>query len=78
MEDLIEEVGARLVLPEPLERAALLKKAGVSRQRLAADMGCSRVTVSRWVNGSRTPRGKDLLAFVSRLAEIEATLRRFG
>jgi transcriptional regulator with XRE-family HTH domain len=75
---LLEEIGAGLALPAPDETRALLEKAHVSRKRLAEDMGLNRVTVSRWINGTRTPRGKNLVAFVSRLAEIEATVKGFG
>lgn len=75
--NLIEEVAAGLALPAPDEMRALLGKAHVSRKRLAEDLGFNRVTVSRWINGTRTPRGEHLIKFVSRLTEIESTLKKF-
>lgn len=76
MTGLIDEVTARAALPPPDRRRAILKSAGVTISRLALDLGRNRITVSRWISGSRCPHGVDLVVLSTRLAEIEEVLMR--
>lgn len=53
---LIEEVRRARHLPSP-ETARLIRlSARVSQQRMAAELGVDRVTLSRWESGASRPR----------------------
>jgi transcriptional regulator with XRE-family HTH domain len=45
--------------------ALLRKKKGLSQEKLAELLGCSRQTITRWETGSREPRVSDLLKIAS-------------
>jgi DNA-binding XRE family transcriptional regulator len=57
-------------LPSPQIRLALRVEAGLTQQDLADTIGVHRETVSRWERGSRTPRGRLLIAYVELLDEL--------
>lgn len=58
-------------LPVTETRRRLREKAGVSQQALAASVGVTSASISRWESGERTPRGVRLIRYVS-------ALRRFA
>ena len=62
---------ARRRLPDPEERRFLRKRAGLTQQQVADALGVSRVSVTLWESGRRSP-GKhhwsDYLALLDRLA----------
>ena len=67
---LLEEVKARGELP-PFAVARMIREAAeISQQRLGAEVGVTRMTVARWENGSRRPRGAHLLAYSRLLREL--------
>lgn len=57
MNNLLAEVRAARQLPAPALAREVRRAAGVSRHRLAEELGVSEVTICRWENGQRTPRG---------------------
>lgn len=59
MTDLVEEVRTRrrYKLPSPAMARQIRMDAQVSQDRFAAELGVQRVTISRWENGHRRPRG---------------------
>jgi transcriptional regulator with XRE-family HTH domain len=69
---LIDEVKARSELPRPAAARMIRETAGISRQRLGAELGVTRMTVARWENGQRRPRGQHLLAYAQLLNELKA------
>lgn len=71
MSQLLDEVTQRRRLPAPAMARAIRLEAGVSQQRLAAELGCHRMTVARWETGARHPRG----ALAVRWAEVLDSLR---
>lgn len=54
-------------LPSPAHRRALRSSAGVSQVDAAAACGVTRSTFCRWEQGTRTPRGEHLAAYVDLL-----------
>lgn len=53
---------------------AIRESAGVSRSRLAAEVGVHRATVMRWENGSCSPRGATLVRYVDVLTELQSAM----
>jgi DNA-binding transcriptional regulator YiaG len=58
MSSLIEEVRLAATLPEPATAMAIRRRAGVSRERFAAELSVHVVSVARWERGTRSPRGE--------------------
>lgn len=54
---LLEEVRASHRMPSPAAARLIRVTAGVSQERLAAELGVHRMTVHRWEAGERKPRG---------------------
>jgi transcriptional regulator with XRE-family HTH domain len=67
MDNLMEEVRARRRLPEPNMRRAIRKAARVSQKRAGAQIGVTHQAIARYEDGSRTPRGPVLVAYVELL-----------
>jgi transcriptional regulator with XRE-family HTH domain len=72
---LLREVRARQGLPPPALRRELRRLAGLSLEAVAqACGGVNRVTVSRWEQGTRQPRGEQLLKYAEFLESLRAEL----
>jgi DNA-binding transcriptional regulator YiaG len=54
---LLEEVRLAVSLPDPTARMAIRRRARVSRERMAAELGVQPLAVGRWERGERSPRG---------------------
>lgn len=61
---LAETVRLRKALPTPAMCRALREAAGVSAAQVAAPVGVTRQTVSKWELGTRTPRGEHLRRYL--------------
>ena len=79
MVDTIDETGEILTwaralrdLPPPRKCRSIRLGAGLSLDKVGAALGVSGVTVGRWENGSRSPRGDDLVAYVRLLSQLQA------
>jgi DNA-binding transcriptional regulator YiaG len=57
MTGLLDEVRAAVSLPDPATRMAIRRRAHVSRQRMAEELGCHIISVARWERGTRNPHG---------------------
>lgn len=57
MDQLVEEVRAARALPPHDLARAIRKAAGVSQVRMARELGVHRMTLGKWENGTRRPRG---------------------
>jgi DNA-binding XRE family transcriptional regulator len=71
---LIEELRARgddARLPSPARARLIRIEAGVTQQRLADELDVIRITVARWENGSREPRGELRRRYAALLRELE-------
>ena len=66
---LLEEVGLAVSLPSPAARMAIRRRTHVSRERMAAELGCHVISVARWERGTRNPRG-DLRIKYARLLRL--------
>jgi DNA-binding transcriptional regulator YiaG len=66
---LLEEVLLAVSLPDPATRMAIRRRARVSRERMAAELGVQPLAVARWERGARNPRG-DLRVRYARLLEM--------
>jgi DNA-binding transcriptional regulator YiaG len=60
----IESAKMRRALPHPRACRTLREAAGVSQAAIAAAVGVSRVTVTRWENGSRSPAPRHLTSYL--------------
>lgn len=72
--DLIAEIRAVRSLPPPAIARAFRRACGVTQERMAAELGVSRATVTRWETGARRPRGRlarDYAKLIERL-KVEA------
>lgn len=67
---LLEEIQVRRRLPSPDKRKAIRKAADVSQERVGKELGVHRVTVARWEDGTRNPRGPLLRAYVELLDQL--------
>jgi transcriptional regulator with XRE-family HTH domain len=56
------------MLPAPVNRRAIRRRAGITQDQLAAAVGVSRQTVARWEAGVRNPRRRHLAAYSEALA----------
>lgn len=66
----MEEVRARAELPTPRVARAIRLAAGVSQERLAAELHVHRVTVARWESGDRRPAGRHLMEYAQLLRQL--------
>lgn len=48
--------------------------AGVSQQRMATELGVHRMTLLRWENGTRRPRGDARVNYAQLLAELQKAI----
>jgi HTH-type transcriptional regulator/antitoxin MqsA len=71
MSDLLAEVRDGR-LPPPKVAAAIRVAAGVTQERLAAELGVHRVSVVRWETGRRHPRGAQRAAYGRLLRDLQA------
>ena len=55
---LLDEARLAVSLPSPAGRMAIRRRAHVSRERLAAELGCHVISVARWERGTRNPHGE--------------------
>ncbi len=69
MPALLDEVRLAVSLPPPATRMAIRRRAHVSRERLAGELGCHVISVARWERGTRNPHG-DLRLRYARLLEL--------
>jgi DNA-binding transcriptional regulator YiaG len=70
MSALLEEARAVRSLPSPLLAREIRRAAGISRQRMADEIGVHVVTVARWERGTRKPRGATRSAYARVLADL--------
>jgi len=74
--ELREEARARLDLPSPAACKAIRCAAGISRRRLADEVGVTEGAVAYWERGLRKPTGTHLLEYRSALEAMrDETLR---
>ena len=67
---LVDEVRRARTLPSPATRRMIRVTAGVSQKRLGAELGVHRITVARWEDGTRTPRGSTRAAYADLLNQL--------
>lgn len=72
MGSLADEVRSRPRLPAPEVRRAIRQRADVSQDRMARELGVDRVTLLRWEQGTRSPRGAQLAAYAALLSDLDA------
>lgn len=70
MNELVEELRRKARLPVPAMRRAIRESAGASQGQIAAALHVDRVTVWRWEQGRRTPRGELRDRYVTLLEEL--------
>jgi DNA-binding transcriptional regulator YiaG len=70
MSALLERVRTASRLPSPTVARAIRVGAGVSQAELAAELGVHRVTVARWEDGTRSPRGELRAKYVYLLDQL--------
>jgi DNA-binding transcriptional regulator YiaG len=73
MTGLLEEVRAGRDF-DPSEAKAIRRLCGVSQSRLARELHVHRVSLARWEDGTRRPRGDRLVRYSQALAELRAEL----
>jgi DNA-binding transcriptional regulator YiaG len=78
MTALLDEVRESLSLPGPQEARRIREDAGVSRARLAAELGAAELTVMRWEQGAHAPRGELRLAYIRLLRELQDAIQEGG
>jgi DNA-binding transcriptional regulator YiaG len=68
--NLLDKVRAEQALPPPRVRRSIREAAGVSQRAVASELGISGMTVSRWEDGTRSPRGELAALYVALLAQL--------
>lgn len=71
MASLLEEAVLAVSLPLPAARMAIRRRAHVSRERIAAELGCHVISVARWERGTRNPHGELRLRYARLLQELD-------
>jgi DNA-binding transcriptional regulator YiaG len=71
MATLIQDARLAVWLPDPAARKTIRQSAHVSRERIAAELGCHVVTVTRWEQGTRNPHGELRLRYARLLRRLE-------
>jgi transcriptional regulator with XRE-family HTH domain len=74
-ENLVSETRRLARLLAPARATAIRKGAGISQQRLAAELGVHRVTVARWETGVWRPRGAMRQRYADLLAALDREVR---
>jgi DNA-binding transcriptional regulator YiaG len=72
LDRLLSYTAAQRRLPAPDIRRALRERVGLAQQDIADALGVTRVTVTRWESGARTPQranAASYAALLDRLAE---------
>lgn len=72
---LIDEVRSTARLPEASTARLIRISAGISQERLAAEVGVHRVTLARWESGECRPRGTARSRYSTVLHEIRRELQ---
>jgi DNA-binding transcriptional regulator YiaG len=67
---LVDEVLRARTLPKPSTAKMIRVAAGVSQKRLGAELGVHRITVARWEDGTRAPRGSIRAAYADLLNQL--------
>lgn len=67
---IVDEVLRARTLPKPATAKMIRVAAGVSQKRLGAELGVHRITVARWEDGSRIPRGSVRAAYADLLNQL--------
>lgn len=75
MSALLDEVRESLALPGPDVARQIREAAGVSRVRLANELGVHEITVQRWEAGLHAPHGELRRAYSRLLAELDQVTR---
>jgi transcriptional regulator with XRE-family HTH domain len=70
VKDLLHRVRARRRLPPPAKQRLIRELAGLSQEDIAQALGCTRMAVSLWESGRRTPRPPLLARYVALLDRI--------
>lgn len=65
-------------LPEPAERRSIREGLGLSRERIARELGVSQETVFQWEAGNASPRKVNLLAYVELLERLRDAAENHG
>jgi transcriptional regulator with XRE-family HTH domain len=71
MGTLADEVQLMATLPGPAERMAIRRRARVSRERVADELGVQPLAVARWERGTREPRGELRLRYARLLRMLD-------
>lgn len=75
MSDLLTEVKEALRLPPPAVARAIREAAGVTQERMAAELSVHRVTLARWEQeNGRSPRGELRVRYVRLLRELQQAI----
>ncbi len=70
--ELAERGRARRRLPPPSVRRRIRVRSSASQADVAALLGVHRETLSRWERGVRDPSGRQLVAYVALLEELQS------
>ncbi len=73
--DLVSRTRRRARLPEPAVRRLIRERACTTQQEIGDALGVSRVAVTRWDAGTRTPRGELREAYIELLDRLAGSLR---
>lgn len=68
--NLLDRVRAEQALPPAKVRRSIREAAGVSQRAMAREIEVSAMTISRWEDGTRTPRGERADRYGRLLAEL--------
>jgi transcriptional regulator with XRE-family HTH domain len=71
---LLEEVRLIRRLPNRALARALREGAGLSRARIAEELGVHQASIARWERGDRRPRGTRAVAYASLLRQLQEEL----
>jgi DNA-binding transcriptional regulator YiaG len=74
MATLLEEARLAVSLPDPASRMAIRRRAHVSRERMAAELGCHVISVARWERGTRNPHGDLRLRYATLLRLLDGVV----
>lgn len=69
--ELLDQVRLSRRMPPPAMARAIRTSAGVSQERLAAELGVHRLTVIRWETGRCVPRGEVRARYAALLTELQ-------
>jgi DNA-binding transcriptional regulator YiaG len=78
MTGLLEEAELAVSLPGPPRRREIRRNAHVGRPRLVAELGVHPVTVARWEQGTRDPRGTTRVAYARLLRGLASVTVKGG